>query len=111
VRWAALRIGRGRQVLRPGLVSLNAASGLPVFLDTASLSNSMGRYTTEKIDKALYTDELVTHENVVLNIDRSQAGAGNMPQFRLPGYEVPPEPVQYVVVFRPISSRGLRAVE
>jgi beta-galactosidase len=113
VRWASLtnRQGMGLHVM-PGPASLDSASGISVFPDTTSLSNLMGGpfevsalpYTTENIDQALYKDELVTHGNVVLNIDRLQAGAGNMPQFRLREYEVPPKPVQYVVIFRPLES-------
>lgn len=113
VRWAVLTNGQGvgLQVM-PGPASLDSESEISVFPDTTSLSNLMGGpfevsalpYTTENIDKALYNDKLVTHENVVLNIDRLQAGAGNMPKFRLPEYEVPPKPVQYVVVFHPLES-------
>jgi len=87
------------------------AETINAFPDSLSLVNLKGEYlevsahhyTTEDLEVADHTYELERRENITVNLDLAQAGVGNMPNWRLPEYDVPLEEVQFVVVLQPLG--------
>ena len=68
------------------------------------LEVSAHHFSTEDLEDADYTFELERRDPITVNLDLAQAGVGNMPNFRLPEYNVPLEEVQFIVVLQPIPS-------
>lgn len=114
VRWAELRNQEGAG-LRCRLVNAKQPSALPETvrafpeavvaddLDGEYLEVSAHHFTTEDLDAAEHTFELERREAITVNLDLAQAGVGNMPNLRLPEYDVPLEEVRFVVVLQPID--------
>jgi len=114
VRWAAFQ-GPDGTGLRCMMVNQNQLSVIPesvnafpegVLLDHLKgehLEVSAHHFTTEDLEAADHTFELERRDPITVNLDLAQAGVGNMPNFRLPEYNVPLEEVQFIFVLQPIS--------
>lgn len=64
---------------------------------------SVPQFTTENPDKADHTFVLERHDGITVNLDLAQAGVGNMPNLRLPEFDIPFEKVRFVIVIQPIG--------
>jgi len=115
VRWAEFldREGTG---IRCVMVNQNQLSvipeSVPAFPEGVPCDNLKGEYlevsahhfTTEDLDAANHTFELERLEDITVNLDLAQAGVGNMPNLRLPQYDVPLENVQFVIALEPVGN-------
>jgi hypothetical protein len=92
VRWAALTDESDEGLLIVGMPLLNV---------------SAHRFTTQDLDKAKHSYELVRRDDVTLNLDYAHSGLGNAScgPGVLPRYEIEPRECRYSLRLRPFSMR------
>lgn len=98
VRWVALSDGRG-----PGFMAI----GMPDINFTAH------RFTTQDLDKARHTFELIPRDNITLTLDYRHNGIGSNSCGPKPWkqYQLKPEEFRFAICLRPFQADGISAAD
>lgn len=89
----------------------SAGTGLLVVADQPIAASAI-HFTASDLDKAEHTYELKRRNDVVLSLDAHHSGLGNAScgPGVLPGYEIPPEPAELHLSFRPCPAAANKEI-